>query len=292
MEISRREFIKKTVKNLIGGIAATQVLLENKQANAQKEKRKIEGIGNNGDDFHIPVQGERLKKEQLNFDIFPERLTFKPNKNLLIVSDKWQTACLYDTNGNKMYQDKEKTIPMQFMMSTGKDGHETEYGVYQVWYKEGKHYKSKSYPIATKDRDAGGAEMPWAIKLIKFLGIENDKEKYDEYDGISIHGRPSTIKTATNNILSNSIVIRPSFGCFGSDVNTAELLNKGKDESGRMILRKGDFVVNIYDEVPTATNIAELEAYIISKKNDYLSDKRIKRQEFILPNDGWVEVKP
>lgn len=208
-----RYFSSENYRSVIARLRRTKSIYEN----------------NKGRDYsqHVPVEGKRTLIENANFDIFKPHLGFAPGKQVTVISDYWQTACVYNPDGSiKMMKDREtqEDLPVIFQVGTGKSIHPTELGLYEIDRKQDHTYASNVYPKATPEekkqgkRD-GGAPMPWAMWLSKVTKIgKNNLLDTKPYDGTAFHGRSS--------VQDDFSRVRQSHGCIGANNLIAEFVNK------------------------------------------------------------------
>ncbi len=181
--------------------------------------------------YKLPKEGVRIKPIEANYSFFPERLSFTPDKNIFLVSRKWQTACLYE-NGKI-----NKTFCVQ--TSTGKKDFPTELGIYNIQSKKDKNYLSTFYssngekPKEKKD----GAPMPYAMHIGRIIGISPEKKLwFDLSDGTAIHEKQTINKYGSVSFVSH--------GCIA--------LEKGVAKKLQSILKFGDLVLVFNEKIPNS----------------------------------------
>lgn len=182
--------------------------------------------------YKIPKEGVRVKPSEANFSIFPTELSFSPERNIFLVSRKWQTACLYDETGKK-----QKDFCVQ--TATGKKDLPTELGLYNIQTKQGKDYRSTFYtstgekPNVEKD----GAPMPYAMHIGRIIGLSiNKKFLYDFSDGTAVHEKQTVNKKGTMPFVSH--------GCIAVEKGFAKKLQKN--------MSYGDLVLVFNEEIPSS----------------------------------------
>lgn len=199
--------------------------------------------------YKLPKVGVRTKFSDANFSIFPERInnTLKDRKTL-IVSTKWQTACLYDKDGQKHIVTKADMIattttqafvgkPLCFQTATGKKEIPTELGLYNIQTKYGKDYKSTLYTNEgdTPDENNLGAPMPYAMHFGRIIGQnETGKLIYDFSDGSAIHEKQTFNKYGLLPFVSH--------GCIA--------VEKGMGQTLQHIMSYGDLVLVMNENIP------------------------------------------
>lgn len=243
-EISRRTFLNRT-RELLTGVVSTRVVkgLEFaaalttisaidvsfqsliRKANAEERKSKI---------YIKPKEWTRLTLETANFsgEVFPKKLEFPPGKRTLVISAVWQTAALYDAEGNLVKVGGEE---LKFLASTGKVEHATELGVYKIQSKNPESYRSKKYKIKDAKGREVGAPMPFAKHIGKGIVNEDGQIEYKQTDGTAIHARSNVQDDTTTSFMSH--------GCIGLPYSVAE------DFNNRLSI--DDNVIVIGERMPT-----------------------------------------
>ena len=184
--------------------------------------------------YKIPKEGVRIKPSEANFSIFPIQLPFSPEKNIFLVSRKWQTACLYDEFGNK----KEKFC---VQTATGKKDLPTDLGLYNIQTKHDKDYRSTFY-TSTGDKpkkEKDGAPMPYAMHIGRIIGLGANKNFwYDMSDGTAVHEKQTVNKSGTMPFVSH--------GCIAVEKGFAQKLQKN--------MSYGDLVLVFNENIPKSIN--------------------------------------
>ncbi len=182
--------------------------------------------------YKIPKEGVRIKPSEANFSIFPTSLNFAPEKNIFLVSRKWQTACFYDEFGKKQTGFCVQT-------ATGKKDLPTELGLYNIQTKQKKDYKSTFY-TSTGDKpktEKDGAPMPFAMHIGRIIGLSSDKKFwYDFSDGTAVHEKQTVNKSGTMPFVSH--------GCIAVEKGFAEKLQKN--------MNYGDLVLVFNEDIPSS----------------------------------------
>ncbi len=184
--------------------------------------------------YKLPKEGVRMSPKDANYSFFPERLPFTPNKNIFLVSRKWQTACLYDEQGLI-----NKTFCVQ--TSTGKKDFPTELGLYNIQTKFGKDYKSTFYDTnGNKPKEKNtGAPMPFAMHIGRIIGLGPENELWFDFsDGTAIHEKQTINKNGSVSFVSH--------GCIALEKNVGKSLQS--------IMKYGDLVLVFNEKIPQSLN--------------------------------------
>ena len=247
-KITRRGFLEKV-------LYAGSVLLPTSTPLNRGEKNKVEvyvdvigekirqteipSIEKTNRVYVRPNPGEVIYRENANFGIFPERLNFKFDKRTLVVSNIWQTACLYNPDGTKFIVNGK---PAQFQVGTGRVGQETPLGFYEVKSRNtdkidqygnyNQEYKSSEY--SPDGKKGGGAPMPYAMHLQQFYYDKNGEKVFLRERGIALHARRTTTKNFTTAGATSA--------CIGLDIGVIRAL--------QLDLKKDDQVLVIGETTP------------------------------------------
>jgi hypothetical protein len=232
-------------------------------------------------EYPRPRAGVLVRPENANYEIFPENLPFKLDSKVVFVSLYWQTATLYNEEQKKMKRINSQK-DFNFQVGTGKKGHETPIGVYNLFEKGGKNYKSHSYGlhgyILKRDKKGNllpgeeqkGAGMPYAEKIERYEYNQAGELKLIR-EGIAIHGRNSSVTEETGTIPEIS------HGCLGVDDRVASELD--------MILKSGDKVVVFYKDLPKGRTLKDLVKELSVKKAVEKEESTEVTQPKKLPKD-------
>lgn len=234
-KVNKREFLLSTISALGAAIVKKDAFAG--------EKTKIK----------IPKQGEKVYKNEGNFAIFPERISFLPANNkrrLIIVSTTWQTAAFYDNNGNKMSTADGKVL--NFLIGSGSNEKPTNLGLHEVLERLGKDHKSNTYP-----KPNGGAPMPNAIALGEVSNMLDDGEIFSrKYDGTALHYSD----TVTEDKKGEYSIAKMSNGCIRlgrniSDFFYENIISRKEDT------KTSDLVLIVEDKIPQFPTLKEIFAY-------------------------------
>lgn len=199
--------------------------------------------------YKLPKEGVRIKFSDANFTFFPDKIT-NPwgDRKIFVVSNKWQTACLYDESGNKYIVKQEDMVattttqafvgkPLCIQTATGKKDLPTEIGLYNIQTKYEKDYKSTFFTSAGKkpDKPEDGAPMPYAMHFGRIIGQnETGKLIYDFSDGSAIHEKQTFNKLGAMPFVSH--------GCIA--------VEKGMGQTLQKIVTYGDMILVINETIP------------------------------------------
>jgi hypothetical protein len=201
------------------------------------------------EEYLRPEPGKWIERKKANFEIFPNKLEFVPGRKILVVSNVWQTAALYDEKGDIVYHTTKEgeKIKFVFQVSTGvehKDGgNETEAGLYELQDNHEFDFTSGTYP-----KPNGGGNMYYAQFFGKVIEDNNGNMISNGHNGEAIHG--------SQLINSKSAKAQDSRGCIRMHIAVAKFLKetlKNKRDN-----KRGDFVLVIEEEVPKVNNIKSL----------------------------------
>lgn len=192
--------------------------------------------------YILPKEGVRIKSVDANFTFFKPSLGWNSGRNVLVVSRKWQTACLYNSNGEIMKISTTTNKYVCFQSATGRKEFPTELGLYNIQTKYKKDYTSTFYSNTGRLQEGEtGAPMPFAMHIGRIIGKTLDnKVIYDFSDGTAIHE-----KQTVNRYGSVSFV---SHGCIA--------VEKGKGEYLQSVMSYGDFVLIINESFPNTLDEA------------------------------------
>ena len=186
-----------------------------------------------------------VKRETLDFKIFPKELSFKPGKLFLAVHREQQIAKLYNADGTEYVKDGK---PVEILCGTGKPETPTKKALYQIQRQAGEDYRSKKYPENRK-KEEPGAPMPWAQHLGEVV-IGNDSHLETlESDGTAIHGR----KTVGLTMLQP----RKSHGCLGVQKGIAKFLKE--------TMKIGDYVA-VFDDPEVLKKSKSIKEIVKNKR--------------------------
>lgn len=200
--------------------------------------------------YKLPKAGVRIKYTDANFSIFPDRINNPmSDRKIFIVSNKWQTACLYDENGDKYIVKKEDIVattttqavvgkPLCIQAATGKKDLPTEIGLYNIQTKYGKDYRSTFYTNEgdKPEKPENGAPMPYAMHFGRIIGQGVDNKLiYDFSDGSAIHEKQTFNKQGALPFVSH--------GCIA--------VEKGMGQTLQEIVTYGDLLLVISEKIPT-----------------------------------------
>lgn len=230
-------------KNLV------QKSLDENKVQRKLEKPKTNPATNENLSYKRPRPGETILLREANFSIFPEKLGYNFEKKTLVVSNIWQTACLYNKEGTKYLENGK---PVQFQVGTGKPGHETPLGFYGLKPRNtdkadekgnyNQNYKSSEFSLrGKKGRFEEGGPMPYAMHLQQFYYNHNGEKIWLPERGIAIHGRST--------VTPNSTVANRSHGCIGAEIFQVKNLQH--------ILNKDDQVLVIGENMPMSTDSSQ-----------------------------------
>lgn len=181
-----------------------------------------------------------VRRETLNFKVFPKQLNFIPGRLFLAVHREQQIAKLYNADGTEYVKDGE---PFEMLCGTGRPDKPTKVALYKIQRQAGEDYRSKKYPENRKAEEPG-APMPWAQHLGEVAEKSNGQIETLESDGTAIHGR----KTVGLTMLQP----RKSHGCLGVQNGIAKFLREN--------MKLGDYVA-VFDNpevLKKATSISNL----------------------------------
>jgi hypothetical protein len=203
--------------------------------------------------YKLPKVGVRIKFSDANFSIFPDKIVNPMgDRKILVVSAKWQTACVYDENGNKYIVKKEDMVattttqafvgkPLCIQSATGKKDLPTEIGLYNIQTKYGKDYKSTFYTSNgdKPEKPEDGAPMPFAMHFGRIIGLmQNNRLLYDFSEGSAIHEKQTFNKQGALPFVSH--------GCIA--------VEKGMGQTLQHVVTYGDLVLVINETIPTTIN--------------------------------------
>jgi hypothetical protein len=199
--------------------------------------------------YKLPKEGVRIKFSDANFSFFPDKIVdLHENRKILVVSRKWQTACLYNEDGSKHVVEKNdlaSTTPTQAVVgqplciqtATGKKDLPTEIGLYNIQTKNKSDYKSTFYTTAgdKPQNPKDGAPMPYAMHIGRIIGLlPNNRLLYDFSDGSAIHEKQTFNRLGALPFVSH--------GCIA--------VEKGMGKALQNIMTYGDLVLVINEKIP------------------------------------------
>ncbi len=228
--------------------------------------------------YEKPKEWTKIEIDRANFskEVFPKKLEFAPGKKTVVVSAVWQTAALYDVDGNLV---KIGGDELKFLASTGKVEHATELGLYKIQTKKDKDHRSSKYKIKEKVREKVkgvwkefwkeiGASMPYAMHLGKGFIRENGEMSFKDSDGTAMHAR--------NNVQDDTTTSFMSHGCIGLPYSIAEDFHDG--------LNVGDQVLVIGEKMPTGVkSINEIVKRLDKENPEYLD--YLKKEVSLKPQE-------
>lgn len=230
----RRNFLK-----LLAGGVLTSVTL--KEGNTQDTKKR---------QYPTPAEGRTIRKEDANFSIFPEKLTFIPGKRILMVSAYWQTGAVYNDDGSIYLIDSDKDKPLMFQLGTGKVSTPTRPGLYEIQTKQNAQYRSHEFFV--DDKKTIGADMPFAMHIGDVYEGPKGELKNRPQTGVAVHARVTVGPNMATGFMSH--------GCIGVEYEIAQLLqklfNKGMTKNNKYEM--GDFVLVFGEEIPKGKNLIEV----------------------------------
>ncbi len=189
--------------------------------------------------YIVPKEGKRIASSEANFSNFPKHLNFYVGgRKIMVVSRYWQTACIYDENGNLIaVDDKGKNKRYLCMQTaTGKAEFPTELGLYNIQTKKGKDHKSGKYSVNGEIKPGElGAPMPYAMHFGRIIAKdETGALLYDYSDGSAMHEKQTINKFGS--------VAYISHGCIA--------IEKGKGKFLQNFLNFGDLILIVDNVFP------------------------------------------